>query len=55
MNKTEQPNIDNTLNYKQSINLYYENQFHNNYKIDEHVLKNLIQKIMFSLLILSKK
>ena len=24
---------------KQSINLYYKNQFHSNYKIDEHILK----------------
>ena len=37
----EQHNIDNTLNDKQSINLYYKNQFHSNYKIDEHVLKTL--------------
>ena len=44
INKTEQHNIDNTLNHKQSINLYYKNQFHSNYKIDEHILKNLIQK-----------
>ena len=54
INKTEQHNIDNILNYKQSINLYYKNQFHRNYKIDEHILKNLIQK-MFSLPILPKK
>ena len=26
---------DNILNHEQSINLYYKNQFHNNYKIDE--------------------
>ena len=26
------------------INLYYKNQFLNNYKIDEYILKNLIQK-----------
>ena len=28
--KTEQPNRENFLNHKQSINLYYEKQFHNN-------------------------
>ena len=44
INKTEQHNIDNTLNHDRSIKLYYKNQFHRNYKIDEHVLKNLIQK-----------
>ena len=44
INKTEQPNIDNKLNHKQSINLCYKTQFHSNYKIDEHILKNLIQK-----------
>ena len=54
INKTEQHNIDNTFNHKQSINLYYKNQFYSNYKIDEHMLKNLIQKI-FSLLILPNK
>ena len=43
-NKTKQYNIDNTRNYKQSINLYNKNQFHTNYKIDKHILKNLIQK-----------
>ena len=53
INKTEH-DIDNILNHKQSINLYYKNQFHSNYKIDEHISKNLIQK-MFSLLILPKK
>ena len=37
-------NIDNTLNQKQSINLYYKNQFPNNYKIDEHILKKPYQK-----------
>ena len=42
--KTEQHNIDNTLNHKQSINLYYKKQFYRNCKIDEHVLKNLIRK-----------
>ena len=26
------------------MNLYYKKQFHSNYKIDEHMLKNLIQK-----------
>ena len=49
LNKETRPN----LNHKQPINLYYKNQFHNN-KIDEHISKNLIQK-MFSLLILPKK
>ena len=44
INKTEQHNIDNTLNHDRSIKLYYKNQFYSNYKIDEHVLKNLIQK-----------
>ena len=34
INKTEPHNIGNTLNHKQSINLYYKNQFHSNYKID---------------------
>ena len=29
INKIEQYNINNTLNHKQSINLYYKNQFHN--------------------------
>ena len=48
INKTEQHNIDNILNHKQSINLYYKNQFHSDYKIDEDILKNHIQK-MFSL------
>ena len=33
-----------TLNHKQSINLYYKNQVHNNYKRDEQILKNRIQK-----------
>ena len=42
--KTEQHNIDNILNHKQSINFYYKNQFHSNYQIDEHILKNLIPK-----------
>ena len=54
INKPEQPNIDNTLNHKQLINLYYKKEFHSNFKIDEHMLKNLIQK-MFSLPILPKK
>ena len=40
----KQHNIDNILNHKQSMNLYYKNQFHSNYKIDEHILKKLIQK-----------
>ena len=39
INKPEQPNVDNNLNDKQSINLYYKNRFHRNYKIDEHILK----------------
>ena len=34
-NKTEQHIIDNTLNHKQSINFFYQNHFHNNYKISE--------------------
>ena len=37
-------NINNILNHKQSINLCNKNQFHSNYKTDEHILKNLIQK-----------
>ena len=36
------------------MNLYYKNQFHCNYKIDEQVLKNLIQN-MFSVPTLPKK
>ena len=44
INQTDQPNIDNILNQKQSINLYYKNQFHCNYKIDEYILKKLIPK-----------
>ena len=48
IDKTEQRNIDNTLNHKQSMNLYYKNQFHSNHKIDEHILKNLTpQKCLF--------
>ena len=43
-NKPEQPNIEQILNHKKSINLYYKKQFHCNYKIDEHILKYLIQK-----------
>ena len=43
INKTEHNNVDNILNHKQSRNLYYKNQFHSNYKIDEHIFKNLIQ------------
>ena len=55
INKLEPPNIDNNLNHKQSINLYYKNQFLSNYEIDEHILKkNLIQKF-FSLPTLPKK
>ena len=38
INKTEH-NIDNTLNQKQSINIYNKNQFHNNHRINEHILK----------------
>ena len=37
----------NNLNHKQSINLYYKKQFHNNYKIDEQILKSLIHKDVF--------
>ena len=44
INKPEKPNIHNNLNNKQSINLSYKNQFHSNYKIDEHILKNLTPK-----------
>ena len=44
INKPEQHNIDNILNHKRSINLYYKKQFHSNDKIDEHILKTLIQK-----------
>ena len=61
INKPEH-NTDNILNHEQSINLYYKNQFHSNYKIDEHILKNLSQKKKerkkkkkFSLSILPKK
>ena len=54
INKPEQPNIDNNLNHKQSINVYYKNQFCCNYKIDVLILKNL-SIIMFSLLTLPKK
>ena len=50
--KNEQSDTDSTVSHKQSINLYSKNQFHSNYKIDEHILKNY-QK-MFSLLILPK-
>ena len=42
--KLKKHNVDNILNYKQSINLYYKTQFHSKYKIDEHILKNLIPK-----------
>ena len=42
INKPEQPNIDKNQNHKQSINLYYKNQFHSNYKIDEHIFKKII-------------
>ncbi len=34
---------DNTLNHNQS-NLYYKKKFHSNYKIDEHILKNIQKK-----------
>ena len=44
ISKPEQPHIDNNLNDKQSIDLYYKKQFHSNYKIYEQILKNLIQK-----------
>ena len=54
INKPEQHNIDNNLNNKQSINLNYKKRFHSNYKIDEHILKNLIEK-MFSLRTLPKR
>ena len=48
INKPEQPNIDNNLNHKQSINLYYKKQFPSNYKTDEHIYKkNLIQNNVF--------
>ena len=53
INKPKQPDIDNNLNHKQSINLYYKKQFHGNYKIDEHILKTLSIKI-FPLLTLPK-
>ena len=36
--------LDNILNHKQSINLYYKNQFYCNYKIDEHILKKTYPK-----------
>ena len=56
INKPKQPNIDNTLNHKQSINIYYKKLLHSNDKIDEHILKkkNFTQK-MFSLPTLPKK
>ena len=44
INETEQHNIDNTLNNKQSINLYYKNKFYYNYKVDVYIFKTLIQK-----------
>ena len=44
INETEQHNIDNTLNHKQPINLYYKKQFQSNYKIDEHILKKSSHK-----------
>ena len=36
--------MNNTLNNKQSINLYSQSQFHYNHKINEHILKTLYQK-----------
>ena len=53
INKTEYY-IDKTLNHKQPINLYYQNQFHDNYKIDKHILKTLLKK-GFPILIQPKK
>ena len=44
INNTEQHNMDNTLNYKQSINLYCKTQFYSNHKIDEYILKTLSKK-----------
>ena len=44
IDKPKQPYIANNLHRKQSINLYYKNQLHTNYKIDEQILKNLIHK-----------
>ena len=44
INKTEQHNIDNILNYKESINQFFKKQFLGNYKINEHILKKLYQK-----------
>ena len=46
INKTEQHIIDNTLNHKQLITLFYKKNY-SNYKIDEHIRKNLIQKKVF--------
>ena len=47
INKSEQPTIHNNPDHKQSINLHYKNQFHSNYELDEHILKNLIRKNVF--------
>ena len=44
IHKTEQHNIDSTLSHKKPINLHYQNQFNNNYKIDEHVLEKTYPK-----------
>ena len=40
----------NILNHKQSINLYYKNQFHSNYKIDEHIFKkkNILENVFLT-------
>ena len=54
INKPEQPNIDNNLNHQQSINLYYKNQFHSNYKNDEEIFVKILSIKMFSLLTLPK-
>ena len=54
INKPEQPDVDNNLNHKQSINLYYKNQFHKNYKIDEQIYKKSLSIKMFSLQTLLK-
>ena len=46
INKTEQHNIDNILNHKQSINLYYKNKCHNNHNIDEHIKKRYPKNVL---------
>ena len=43
INKLEH-SIDNILNHKQSINLYYKKHFHSNYMIDEHIFKKKLSK-----------